>query len=102
VAIGNGRHYGGGMTVAENASIDDGKLNIYSLEVGTFWHLVRLLPSLRRGQHDIWEEIRALEGEAFEIRTPDRPRSVSADGEIVTRTPAHFHVRRGAVGVFVP
>jgi diacylglycerol kinase family enzyme len=90
------------MTVAENACIDDGKLNIYSLEVDTLWRLVRLLPALRRGQHDVWEEIRALEGEAFEIRTPDRPRSVSADGEIVTRTPAHFRVRRSAVGVFVP
>jgi diacylglycerol kinase (ATP) len=94
VAVGNGRHYGGGMTVAENACIDDGKLNIYSLEVDTFWRLVQLLPALRRGQHDVWEEIRALEGEAFEIRTPDRPRSVSADGEIVTRTPARFRVRR--------
>jgi diacylglycerol kinase family enzyme len=58
------------MTVAENAFIDDGKLNIYSLEVDTFWRLVRLLPALRRGQHDVWEEIRALEGEAFENSHP--------------------------------
>jgi diacylglycerol kinase family enzyme len=31
IAIGNGRHYGGSTTVAENARIDDGRLNIYSL-----------------------------------------------------------------------
>jgi YegS/Rv2252/BmrU family lipid kinase len=102
VAVGNGRHYGGGMTVAEDASIDDGRLNVYSLEVDSFWSLLRLLPALRRGRHDVWEEIRALEGEAVVIRTPDRPRSVSADGEIVTQTPAHFRVRPGAIGVFVP
>jgi YegS/Rv2252/BmrU family lipid kinase len=102
VAVGNGRHYGGGMTVAEDACIDDGRLNVYSLEVDTFWRLLKLLPALRRGRHDIWEEIRALEGEAIVIRTPGRPRSVSADGEIVTRTPAHFRVRPGAVGMFVP
>jgi YegS/Rv2252/BmrU family lipid kinase len=102
VAVGNGRHYGGGMTVAENASIDDGWLNIYSIEVETFWALFKLLPALRKGRHDVWEEIRELEGEAFEIRTPGRPRSISADGEIVTQTPAHFRVRRGAVSVFAP
>ncbi|HEY2226726.1 MAG TPA: lipid kinase [Xanthobacteraceae bacterium] len=102
VAVGNGRHYGGGMTVAEDACIDDGRLNVYSLEVDTFWRLLKLLPALRSGRHDIWEEIRALEGEAVVIRTPGRPRSVSADGEIVTRTPAYFRVRPGAVGMFVP
>jgi YegS/Rv2252/BmrU family lipid kinase len=102
VAVGNGRHYGGGMTVAENACIDDGRLNIYSLEVDSFWRLLRLLPALRRGRHEIWEEIRALEGETIEVRTPGRPRSVSVDGEIVTQTPAHFRVLRSAVGVFVP
>jgi diacylglycerol kinase family enzyme len=89
------------MTVAENACIDDGRLNIYSLEVDSFWRLLRLLPALRRGRHEIWEEIRALEGETIEVRTPGRPRSVSVDGEIVTQTPAHFRVLRSAVGVFV-
>jgi diacylglycerol kinase family enzyme len=41
VAIGNGRHYGGGMTVSERARIDDGRLHIYSLEVDSLWRLVR-------------------------------------------------------------
>jgi YegS/Rv2252/BmrU family lipid kinase len=102
VAVGNGRHYGGGMTVAEDARIDDGRLHLYSLEVATFWELLRLLPSLRSGQHSRWQEIHTLEGEAVEIRTPRRPRSVCADGEIVTRTPARFSVHHGAVKIFVP
>jgi diacylglycerol kinase family enzyme len=101
VAVGNGRHYGGGMTVAEHARIDDGELHVYSLEVASFWRLLRLLPALRTGRHDAWEEIRTLAGADIEIRTR-RPRSVNADGEIVTRTPARFQVRRGAIGVFVP
>jgi YegS/Rv2252/BmrU family lipid kinase len=102
VAVGNGRHYGGGMTVAQDACIDDGRLDIYSLEVDTFWRLLKLLPALRQGRHDVWEEIHALEGESVTILTPERPRSVSADGEIVTQTPAHFRVRRSAVAVFAP
>ena len=102
VAVGNGRHYGGGMTVSEHARIDDGCLHIYSLEVDSLWRLLRLLPALRSGRHDAWKEIRSLEGEEIEVRTPRRPRSVNTDGEIVTRTPAHFRVRGHAISVFIP
>jgi diacylglycerol kinase family enzyme len=89
------------MTVSEHASLEDGALHVYSLEVASFWRLLRLLPALRTGRHDAWEEIRTLAGAEIEIRTR-RPRSVNTDGEITTTTPARFHVRRGAVGVFVP
>ena len=34
VAIGNGRHYGGGLTVAPNASIDDHLLDVYAVGQG--------------------------------------------------------------------
>jgi diacylglycerol kinase (ATP) len=101
-AIGNGRHYGGGMTVSEHARIDDGRLHIYSLEIDSLWRLLRLLPALRSGRHDAWKEIRTLEGEEIEVRTPRRPRSVNTDGEIVTQTPAHFRVRCHAINVFIP
>jgi YegS/Rv2252/BmrU family lipid kinase len=102
VAVGNGRHYGGGMTVSEHARIDDGRLHIYSLEVDSLWRLLRLLPALRSGRHDAWKEIRTLEGEEIEVRTPRRPRSVNTDGEIVTQTPAYFRVRGHAISVFIP
>lgn len=101
LAVGNGRHYGGGMTVSESASVDDGRLDVYSLEVDSVWRLLRLLPALRSGRTRPFAEIRTLEGEAIAVRTR-RPRSVNADGEIVTHTPALFRVRPGAIRVFVP
>jgi YegS/Rv2252/BmrU family lipid kinase len=101
VAVGNGRHYGGGMTVTEDARIDDGRLDLYSLEVASFWRLLLLLPALRSGRHHAWAEIRALAGQEIEIRTRRR-RSVNTDGEITTRTPARFRVLPGALEVFVP
>jgi diacylglycerol kinase (ATP) len=101
VAIGNGRHYGGGMTISEHARIDDGRLHVYSLEVESFWRLLLLLPALRSGRHDAWAEIRTVSGDEIELHTR-RPRSVNTDGEITTRTPAHFHVLRGALDVYVP
>ena len=33
IAVGNGRFYGGGTVVAEDAVIDDGHLDLYSLEI---------------------------------------------------------------------
>ena len=101
LAVGNGRHYGGGMTVAEDAAIDDGRLDIYSLEVDSIWRLLFLLPALRSGRHARWSEIRTLRGEEIEVDT-SRRRSVNTDGEITTRTPAHFRVLVRAMPVYVP
>lgn len=101
VTIGNGRHYGGGMTVAEDAAIDDGRLDVFSLEVSGVWGLLKLLPSLRSGRHHAWVEVRSLRDEVVTIRTRHR-RSVNTDGEITARTPAVFRVLPGAVSVFVP
>jgi diacylglycerol kinase (ATP) len=101
VAVGNGRHYGGGMTVTEDASIDDGRLDLYSLEVENWWEMLRLAPALRSGRHQAWAKIRTHSGDAIEIRT-SRPRSVNTDGEITTKTPACFRVLRGVLAVYVP
>lgn len=101
VAVGNGRHYGAGMIIAEHARIDDGQLDVYSLEVDSVWRLLLMLPALRSGRHRTWAEIRTLAGEEITIRTRHR-RSVNTDGEITTRTPAHFRVLRGALEVYVP
>jgi YegS/Rv2252/BmrU family lipid kinase len=101
LAVGNGRHYGGGMTVASGASIDDHRLDIFSLEVSSIWRLLRLMPALRSGRHQAWREVRTLTGQIVDVRTR-HPRSVNTDGEIRTHTPARFTVRPAAVTVYVP
>ena len=101
VAIGNGRHYGGGMVVDEQAWLDDGRLHTFSLEVDHWWRLLRLLPALRKGTHGTWTEVRTMTGEEVMVRTR-RSRSVNTDGEITTRTPLTVRVRPAALGVFVP
>ena len=49
VSVGNGRFHGGGLTVAEEAAIDDGKLNLYLVYPGRFWQLVASLMHLKFG-----------------------------------------------------
>ncbi|RUM97690.1 lipid kinase [Pseudaminobacter arsenicus] len=101
VSVGNGRHYGGGMTVEETATADDGKLDFYSLEVDHWWRLLALLPSLRKGTHGRWDDVRAFQTTEVTIRT-SRPRPVNTDGELSTWTPAHFRIRPKAISVFTP
>jgi YegS/Rv2252/BmrU family lipid kinase len=101
VTVGNGRHYGGGLTVAEDATIDDGLLDLLSLEVDHWWQVVRLVPALRSGTLSGHARVRALRGTAFEV-IPRHARPVSADGEVVTTTPARFSIRVKALAVYVP
>jgi diacylglycerol kinase (ATP) len=101
LAVGNGRHYGGGMTLSEDAAIDDNRLDVYSLEVSSAFGLIKLLPSLRSGRHGRWAEVETMAGQEVMVET-SRPRSVNADGEIKTRTPAHFRVLKSAVRVYAP
>ena len=101
IAVGNGRHYGGGTIVEENAEIDDGRLDLYSLELANVWKLALMLRTFRSGAHGAWSEVRTARSHEFEVTTR-RPQPVNVDGDLVTETPAHFVVRPDAVTVFAP
>lgn len=101
VAVGNGRFYGGGTVVEENAAIDDGHLDLYSLEFESVLKLALMMRAFRTGGHGAWDDVRTLKGLEFEIRTR-KPRKVNADGEMVTETPALFKVHPAALEVFAP
>ncbi|NTZ42556.1 lipid kinase [Altererythrobacter sp. SALINAS58] len=101
IAIGNGRLYGGGNIVAETAAIDDGRLDLYSLEMPNLWKSVLMARAFRTGTHGAWKEVRTARCVEFDIETR-HPMPVNTDGEIVTATPAHFQVLPAAVTVFAP
>lgn len=101
VAVGNGRFYGGGTVVEENAAIDDGHLDLYSLEFESVVKLALMMRAFRTGGHGAWDDVRSLKGLKFEIRTR-KPRKVNADGELVTETPALFKIHPAALEVFTP
>lgn len=101
VAVGNGRFYGGGMTVHADATATDGMLDFYSLEVDHWWRLLKLLPSIRKGTHGNWKDVRSFSTKDLTIRT-SKPRAVNLDGELKTSTPVKFTIREKAISVFVP
>ncbi|RAM48557.1 lipid kinase [Mastigocladus laminosus UU774] len=101
IAIANGRYYGGGMTVAPDAMIDDQRLDLYSLEIKHWWEIIPLLPRMRQGRHINARNVRSVQAQEIEVYTR-KPRPINTDGEITTYTPAHFRVVPKAVAVFVP
>ena len=101
IGIGNGRFYGGGMAVESSALINDGHLDLYSLEIDEVWKLALLLRSFRLGRHGLWEEVRTARCTEFEVKTR-RPQPINLDGELKTHTPARFEIHPKAVTVFAP
>ncbi|MGC2855043.1 lipid kinase [Novispirillum sp. DQ9] len=101
ISVGNGRFYGGGMLVAEEAALDDGSLDLYSLKVRSAWQVLLHLPALRAGRHHTWRGVLHLRGRDITVRT-NRPMPINTDGELTTHTPARFTVLPGALTVYVP
>jgi YegS/Rv2252/BmrU family lipid kinase len=101
VSVANGRYHGGGLTVAEDAAIDDGKLDLYVVYPVTFWQLVTCLTHLRFG---LMRKPSVLDrGAAARVKLMTaRPRDVDADGRLATTTPAEFTLRHKALKVIVP
>ncbi len=101
VTVGNGVYYGGGLAVAEDASIADERLDLYSLEIDHFWRWISLLPAMYRGSHHLSPYVHAQQGQEFFIDC-NRSLAINTDGEIQTNTPAHFKVISKAISVLVP
>jgi YegS/Rv2252/BmrU family lipid kinase len=101
IAIGNGRYYGGGMAIANDAAIDDQRLDLYSLELQHWWQIFPLMWMLPKGKHEQLSWVRTIEAKEIEIYTR-KAYDINTDGEITTLTPAKFKVVPHALKVIVP
>lgn len=101
IAVGNGRHYGGGMTVSEEASLEDARFHLYSIQPMDWWNLAKIGPALVSGEFRPEDPVDIIAGSDITIRTR-KPMPVTADGESVTSTPAHFQMLPKAVKIIVP
>lgn len=101
IAVGNGRYYGGGMVVRDDAKINDQRLDLYSLEIDRWWQILLHLPTIKQGQQTDSAGVRTLEGKEFEVMT-NFPLPINTDGEIRTYTPAKFRLIPEALPAIVP
>ncbi len=100
VAFANGPAYGGGIRIAPDAQLDDGKLDICVVgKIGKV-RVLRLFPSVYSGRHLSISEVKYLQAEYLRLDT-EQPMEVYADGEYVCRTPVEVTVKTAALRVIV-
>ena len=100
ISVCNGRHYGNGLTVKHDASLVDGKLHALSTEVAKWWQGFALIPALISGRYKKNHDVSLFEAEEIELTTK-RVLKIDVDGDIKTKTPAHFKVHRNALKLMV-
>ena len=91
----------GGFIKNDTAAIDDGMLDLYSLELERWIDIIPLFGKIVGGKIGEARSVRGRRSTRFEVRTM-RPHHITTDGEPAGMTPAFFEVLPKAIDVFVP
>jgi diacylglycerol kinase (ATP) len=100
-AFANAPSYGGGMKIAPQAQLDDGKLDVCVVREMDRLKLFCLFPTVYFGGHLNFDEVEYRQTETVRLET-ECPLDVYADGEYVCPTPVEFSTVRNALEVIVP
>ena len=101
LAIGNGRHYGGGNTVAPDAGIDDATFDVDAIRAGRLRDHLSVARLLRDGTLIEHDHVQHLVTRSL-VLTTGTPQAVNLDGEIATTSPVRFSLQPNALEVVVP
>jgi diacylglycerol kinase (ATP) len=100
-AVANAPAYGGGMKIAPQAKLDDGKLDLCVVSGMGRAKLFSLFPNVYSGQHLRFKEVSYQQITHLRMET-EQPRDVFADGEFVCQTPVELGVAPKALQVVIP
>jgi diacylglycerol kinase (ATP) len=100
-AFANTPGYGGGMRIAPQAKLDDGKLDICIVRAMNKFKLFCMFPTVYFGGHLGFEEVEYDQAATAKLET-EHPLDVYADGEFVCQTPVEISVASNALKVIVP
>ncbi len=100
LTVANSHRFGGLVNVAD-AAIDDGWLDLYSIDVRSFRQAIGVLCAILAGGRTRADGLRAIRARGFTLRTR-HPHRISADGEPAGTTPARFDLVPKALRVYVP
>ncbi len=101
IAAANSKAYGGGMFLAPDAQLDDGKLDVVAISDVPKTRFLRGLPAVFKGEHVDNPEVSTRRCSELEI-TADRPFAIYADGDPVAELPASLRVLPAALTMIVP
>ncbi len=100
LTIANSYRFGGFLSVSD-AAIDDGWLDLYSVDIKNAWEAFAVGRAILGGRRSNVPGLRTLRGKRFEVRTP-HAHHITADAEPAGKTPATFEILPKALRVFVP
>jgi diacylglycerol kinase (ATP) len=92
----------GGIVENTEARIDDGNLDLYSIELRRWWDPLEIIGAVAAKRFPIAKGVRTVRGRRFVVRGRNHRHHVFADGEPATKTPAEFTVVPRAISVYVP
>ena len=100
-AVANAPRYGGGMKIAPQAKLDDGKLDLCIVSALDTLKLFCLFPTVYFGRHIGLREVEYKQTTMVKVET-ESPFDVYADGEYVCQTPVEVFVAQQALRVIAP
>jgi YegS/Rv2252/BmrU family lipid kinase len=100
LTVANSHRFGGVFNV-EDAAIDDGWLDLYSIEIDNALEALSVARAVLSGKRHDAPGLRTYRAAKFHVHTHHRHR-ISADGEPAGQTPATFEVLPKALRVYVP
>jgi YegS/Rv2252/BmrU family lipid kinase len=99
--IANTPYFGGGMKIAPQAKLDDGKLDLCVIRGMNTLKRFCLLPTVYFGRHLGFKEVEYAQAGTVQVET-EHPIDVYADGEYVCQTPAIFSLAEQGLKVILP
>jgi diacylglycerol kinase (ATP) len=100
-AFANVPAYGGGMKIAPQARMDDGRLDVCVIRDINKFKLFCVFPTIYFGRHLSMAEVEYSQAISIRLET-EHPFDVFADGEYVCQTPIEVSLKRSALRVIVP
>jgi YegS/Rv2252/BmrU family lipid kinase len=100
LTIANSHRFGGVIAISD-AAIDDGWLDLYSVQIDNLREAAALMWAVMRGRREAVPGLRVLRARRFELHQRHH-HHITADGEPAGKTPATFDLLPKALRIFSP
>ena len=103
VLVGNGRYYGGRVTVFKQAVLDDGKLDVLVFKNLGYLDIIRCLQRIFMGTHLALPDVEYFQTRRVTVRSAtDEDVPFEADGELIGYAPVTFQIGQHHLRVLAP
>lgn len=96
--VANVKNFGGGMKISPGSDTTDGKLEVFILHEVSRAKLLRIFPTVYKGEHIRFPEVEIFQAKSIRIENDSFP--ISCDGELTGRAPCSVEVHPGGLQVF--